>query len=449
MTSGAQDYSVSRPFKLAGAIEGCAESGNRTVAMLSKESNQLHVRIWKPESEVLTLIVPNGKESTYQAELHWIGETLYLLTVTQDAAASKRTLFLQVLEKNGFSSPKQLGEVEKGKAMEPGDFYFVANKQKDKLAIISENPHVNGEKEGARVAVFGEDFKELWTSSFTYDLDSKRKRQNVPVLDSIGNLFILKKFSMPNDQQFHLYALGKGKSKPSHTRINLSGQKIAEVGIGISPNGQPEIAGFTFLANQNFYEGYFFVRYDENLNVRVSSSDRFKDETCKLVSYKQTIKKVGFEDFNLVQLLSYQNKVVIALEMNRVEQRKNQKVGGTEPWLVKGPAVVLVLDGRGNLVWTKGIQKDNAMPDRFAVFSALNIEVVEDDSFLLAYNNSDKQGNPSQFQFEYWQPKPTSDNVKLPELKIPQGFVLHGGVGLEKSMLLHNPLTSECIFVVF
>ena len=447
MTSGAQDYYMSSPFKLPGVVLGCAESGSRMVAVLSKDVDKLFVGVWDGSAEPRIIETPMGQ--VQHAEIYWIADKLHLFTVSMNSAGNIRTLNVQMLDGNSFSAPKLMGEQHKESAMEPGDFQIVSNKQHDKIAIISERPHMNGEKESAKVTVYEDNFKELWTATFSYDLDSKRKRYNIPMLDSLGNLFILKKFSIPNDQQFHLYALSKGRMKPAHVRINLSGQKIAQVGLGISPTGQPEIAGFTYTSQINFYEGYFFMRYDENLNVRVSSSDRFKDETCKLVSYKQTIKKIGFEDFSLVQLQSYKDKVVIALELNRAEQRKNQKAGGTDTWQVMGPTVILVLDERGNLFWTKGLQKDNAMHEQFVHYSMMQVDVIGDDAFFIGYNIADKQGNPSQLAHEFWQPNPVDSKTAYPPLSIPQGYVLRGNEQLERSILLHNPIKGECIFVAF
>jgi hypothetical protein len=275
----------------------------------------------------------------------------FMAVVAENSARSERACRLYSVEAGGINLLSELDKAAKANASTLPDHHVAVSRDGSHLAVYRENAHLTGEKETGNIKVFSAEGELVWERDVNLELESKRKRYNLVQVDSLGNVFFLKRFADKEDQLFYLSRYSRNASEDLRIRLNVSGQKIYEVAMQLERNGQVTIAGFTGITSLALYEGYFYYRYTPQLTLLVSTVDRFRDDLLKQIAVKQAIKKPGLEDFYIRRLEPQGPHTLLFLEHTRASQQKNSKApNGIDRLATFGPLVMFRMDDKGNIV---------------------------------------------------------------------------------------------------
>lgn len=303
------------------------------------------------------------------AEIVVLGGRFFVVASFEGKDQSYRSAWLLSAELNaGFHMLTELDKVNKGTGSTHAEFKCANSPLETHLMVLTELPHRTGEKEEMRIRVFSFEGDLIWEKQMHLEINSRRQRQNIPFVDSRGNVYILKQHSEKGDHEFFLIGVRKEATLPNQHRINVPGQKISEIAFRFTKNEEPTVMGCYSSISHTLYEGYFFIRYSSELSMLVSTTDAFPSSILENAEVKKNHKVAGLEDFFIHPIVGTADEALMVLEHLRVVPKK---VGNTYHF---GPVVLIRLDAKGNTVSSFAWSKDQKPgEEQLVYFGAISI----------------------------------------------------------------------------
>ncbi len=373
-------------------ITGTAISGSSS-AFVFHNKTSVSFYLLKDDMEIEAEVVTAMEGgSIHECTLLGMKDGFYVAVTQENTGSGERNVVLYKFNNKKLEKVSELDRQAKNGGATPVEYKVTASRNGEVLAVLAESPQKSGENESVTLKVYKGDYQNTyWEGTYSLDFPSRRKRYNIPYADSLGNVYLMKQHSESGGHEFHLFRFGKELKMPVKTKLNVPGYKISEASFQFNKAGQPVVTGFYSLIAFDLYEGYFFYRYNEALLPQVSTTDRLPEEIFTAVKYENTYKNKGLTNFYIQGNFAHQNGMICLLERQTSEVKKTKQ--GTEEKFFTGPVVAFHFDNNGNITRWWGVQKDNAMSDKYYSYSTLTpFNTSENFGFL--YGNADKSLAP-------------------------------------------------------
>ena len=238
---------------------------------------------------------------------------------------------------NLFSEPNKSGH--------PTNYIVSEKPFKNNFYVIAELPFQSGKLEDLKTITISSKMEIINQTYNKLELVFQSSRDNKIILSNDGEIYLLKKY-WKKGNNFYIYKLGK--EIISEKEIKLNDKKIAALDYFFNPKGELVLSGFYSSPVRYNYEGFFLVKYDENLNMIHKNKFYFTNKIINEFKSSKEIKESGFgldkfiiKDFTLDSLGNY---FLMSEHISKINL-KNEKI-----WDSKG-FLVIKFNKNGNYIW--------------------------------------------------------------------------------------------------
>ena len=246
------------------------------------------------------------KDENFIGIRHIFGE-IYLFTSVNNGVET--ILKCRVLDiTSNFLNPKNLF-AEKNKSGYPSNYILGEKTFENKFYFLVELPFQNGKQEDIRTITIDDKLNIVNEVYNKLDLLFASKRDNKILLSNNGVVYLLKKF-WKKGNNFYIYKLGQ--EIISEVQIKLNNRKIAALDYFFNLKDELVISGFYSSPIRFNYEGFFLLRYDENLQLVHKNQYSLTENIVQAFKSSKDIKETGFgldkfiiKDFSLDSIGNY------------------------------------------------------------------------------------------------------------------------------------------------
>lgn len=291
----------------------------------------------------------------------------------------------------GFSSFKEIYN-EPQKAGYPTTFVFPENSYDSELSILAELPYVKNKNEDIKLLIFDNQMeltKEIYNK---LEINFEPKRDNKLIVSPKGRVFLIKTHWQKGNN-FALYKLGQETIQDEVVKLNRN--KISALDYFFNSKNELVIAGFFTSQIRYNYEGFFLLKYDQNLNMIHKNQNYFSEKIIKTFKSAKDIKESGFglDKFRLTSFNLDQegNHYLVAEHLGK---KKKKDVSN---WYSAGMTIVK-FNKNGNYVWGCPIKREQINSSRSFIGSFTLNDFTEPYYFYNALSNLDlKKGLPPNY----------------------------------------------------
>ena len=291
----------------------------------------------------------------------------------------------------GFSSFKEIYN-EPQKAGYPTTFVFPENSYDSELSILAELPYVKNKNEDIKLLIFDNQMeltKEIYNK---LEINFEPKRDNKLIVSPKGRVFLIKTHWQKGNN-FALYKLGQEIIQEEVVKLNRN--KISALDYFFNSKNELVIAGFFTSQIRYNYEGFFLLKYDQNLNMIHKNQNYFSEKIIKTFKSAKDIKESGFglDKFRLTSFNLDQegNHYLVAEHLGK---KKKKDVSN---WYSAGMTIVK-FNKNGNYVWGCPIKREQINSSRSFIGSFTLNDFTEPYYFYNALSNLDlKKGLPPNY----------------------------------------------------
>ena len=291
----------------------------------------------------------------------------------------------------GFSSFKEIYN-EPQKAGYPTTFVFPENSYDSELSILAELPYVKNKNEDIKLLIFDNQMeltKEIYNK---LEINFEPKRDNKLIVSPKGRVFLIKTHWQKGNN-FALYKLGQEIIQEEVVKLNRN--KISALDYFFNSKNELVIAGFFTSQIRYNYEGFFLLKYDQNLNMIHKNQNYFSEKIIKTFKSAKDIKEFGFglDKFRLTSFNLDQegNHYLVAEHLGK---KKKKDVSN---WYSAGMTIVK-FNKNGNYVWGCPIKREQINSSRSFIGSFTLNDFTEPYYFYNALSNLDlKKGLPPNY----------------------------------------------------
>ena len=291
----------------------------------------------------------------------------------------------------GFSSFKEIYK-EPQKAGYPTTFVFPENSYDSELSILAELPYVKNKNEDIKLLIFDNQMeltKEIYNK---LEINFEPKRDNKLIVSPKGRVFLIKTHWQKGNN-FALYKLGQEIIQDEVVKLNRN--KISALDYFFNSKNELVIAGFFTSQIRYNYEGFFLLKYDQDLNMIHKNQNYFSEKIIKTFKSAKDIKESGFglDKFRLTSFNLDQegNHYLVAEHLGK---KKKKDVSN---WYSAGMTIVK-FNKNGNYVWGCPIKREQINSSRSFIGSFTLNDFTEPYYFYNALSNLDlKKGLPPNY----------------------------------------------------
>ena len=291
----------------------------------------------------------------------------------------------------GFSSFKEIYK-EPQKAGYPTTFVFPENSYDSELSILAELPYVKNKNEDIKLLIFDNQMeltKEIYNK---LEINFEPKRDNKLIVSPKGRVFLIKTHWQKGNN-FALYKLGQEIIQEEVVKLNRN--KISALDYFFNSKNELVIAGFFTSQIRYNYEGFFLLKYDQDLNMIHKNQNYFSEKIIKTFKSAKDIKESGFglDKFRLTSFNLDQegNHYLVAEHLGK---KKKKDVSN---WYSAGMTIVK-FNKSGNYVWGCPIKREQINSSRSFIGSFTLNDFTEPYYFYNALSNLDlKKGLPPNY----------------------------------------------------
>ena len=291
----------------------------------------------------------------------------------------------------GFSSFKEIYK-EPQKAGYPTTFVFPENSYDSELSILAELPYVKNKNEDIKLLIFDNQMeltKEIYNK---LEINFEPKRDNKLIVSPKGRVFLIKTHWQKGNN-FALYKLGQEIIQEEVVKLNRN--KISALDYFFNSKNELVIAGFFTSQIRYNYEGFFLLKYDQDLNMIHKNQNYFSEKIIKTFKSAKDIKESGFglDKFRLTSFNLDQegNHYLVAEHLGK---KKKKDVSN---WYSAGMTIVK-FNKNGNYVWGCPIKREQINSSRSFIGSFTLNDFTEPYYFYNALSNLDlKKGLPPNY----------------------------------------------------
>ena len=291
----------------------------------------------------------------------------------------------------GFSSFKEIYN-EPQKAVYPTTFVFPENSYDSELSILAELPYVKNKNEDIKLLIFDNQMeltKEIYNK---LEINFEPKRDNKLIVSPKGRVFLIKTHWQKGNN-FALYKLGQETIQDEVVKLNRN--KISALDYFFNSKNELVIAGFFTSQIRYNYEGFFLLKYDQDLNLIHKNQNYFSEKIIKTFKSAKDIKEFGFglDKFRLTSFNLDQegNHYLVAEHLGK---KKKKDVSN---WYSAGMTIVK-FNKNGNYVWGCPIKRKQINSSRSFIGSFTLNDFTEPYYFYNALSNLDfKKGLPPNY----------------------------------------------------
>lgn len=245
---------------------------------------------------------------------------------------------------SNFQSPKNLFS-EKNKSGYPSNYILGEKTFENKFHFLVELPYQNGRQEDIRTITIDNKFNIVNEVYNKLDLLFTSKRDNKILLSNNGVVYMLKKF-WKKGNNFYIYKLGQDII--SEVQIKLNNRKIAALDYFFNSKNELVISGFYSSPIRFNFEGFFLLRYDEDLQLVHKNQYSLTENIVKAFKSSKEIKESGFgldrfiiTDFSLDSIGNY---YLLSENISKTTIKE-------ETYWVSNGFFVVKFNKNGNFIW--------------------------------------------------------------------------------------------------
>ena len=291
----------------------------------------------------------------------------------------------------GFSSFKEIYK-EPQKAGYPTTFVFPENSYDSELSILAELPYVKNKNEDIKLLIFDHQMELIKETYNKLEINFEPKRDNKLIVSPKGRVFLIKTHWQKGNN-FALYKLGQEIIQEEVVKLNRN--KISALDYFFNSKNELVIAGFFTSQIRYNYEGFFLLKYDQDLNMTHKNQNYFSEKIIKTFKSAKDIKESGFglDKFRLTSFNLDQegNHYLVAEHLGK---KKKKDVSN---WYSAGMTIVK-FNKNGNYVWGCPIKREQINSSRSFIGSFTLNDFAEPYYFYNALSNLDlKKGIPPNY----------------------------------------------------
>ena len=239
--------------------------------------------------------------------IRYIFNEIYLFTSFNNGVET--ILKCRVLDiTSNFFSPKNLF-AEKNKSGYPSNFILGEKTFENKFHFLVELPFQNGKQEDIKTITIDNKLNIVNEVYCKFDLLFASKRNNKILLSKNGVVYLIKKY-WKKGNNFNIYKLGQ--ELISDVQIKLNNRKIAALDYFFNSKDELVLSGFYSSLKRFNYEGFFLLKYDENLQLVYKNQYSLTENIVQAFKSSKEVKKSGFgldnfiiTDFSLDSIGNY------------------------------------------------------------------------------------------------------------------------------------------------
>ena len=243
-----------------------------------------------------------------------------------------------------FCSPENLF-AEKNKSGYPSNFILGEKTFENKFHFLVELPFQNGKQEDIRTITIDNKLNIVNEVYNKLDLLFASKRDNKILLSNNGVVYLLKKF-WKKGNNFNIYKLGQ--ELISDVQIKLNNRKIAALDYFFNSKDELVLSGFYSSLKRFNYEGFFLLKYDENLQLVYKNQYSLTENIVQAFKSSKEVKESGFGLDNFIitdfSLDSIGNYYLLSENISKTTIKK-------EFYWVSGGFFVIKFNKNGNFIW--------------------------------------------------------------------------------------------------
>ena len=247
-----------------------------------------------------------------------------------------------------FLSPKNLFE-EKNNSGYASNYIIGENSHDNKFHFLVELPFQNGKQEDLKTVTIDNNLKIVNEVYNKLDLLFVSKRDNKILLSNEGVVFLLKKF-WKKGNNFYVYKLGQ--EIISEVQIKLNNRKIAALDYFFNSKNELVLSGFYSSQVRFNYEGFFLLRYDQNLHLIHKNQYSLTENIVQAFKSSKGIKESGFgldkfiiTDFSLDSIGNY---YLVSENITKTTIKE-------ETYWVSSGFFVIKFNKNGNFIWGSSV----------------------------------------------------------------------------------------------
>ena len=268
---------------------------------------------------------------------------IYLFTSFNNGVES--ILRSRVLDINSnFISPKNLF-VEKNKSGYSSNYILGEKTFKNKFHFLVELPFQNGKQEDIKTITIDNQMNIVNEVYNKLDLLFASKRDNKILLSNNGVVYLLKKF-WEKGNNFYIYKIGQ--EIISEVQIKLNNRRIAALDYFFNSKDELVLSGFYSSPIRFNYEGFFLLRYDENLHLVHKNQYSLTENIVQAFKSSKEIKESGFgldkfiiTDFSLDSIGNY---YLLSENISKTTIKE-------ETYWISSGFFVIKFNKNGNFIW--------------------------------------------------------------------------------------------------
>jgi hypothetical protein len=245
---------------------------------------------------------------------------------------------------SNFFSPKNLF-AEKNKSGYPSNFILGEKTFENKFHFLVELPFQNGKQEDIKTITIDNKLNIVNEVYCKFDLLFASKRNNKILLSKNGVVYLIKKY-WKKGNNFNIYKLGQ--ELISDVQIKLNNRKIAALDYFFNSKDELVLSGFYSSLKRFNYEGFFLLKYDENLQLVYKNQYSLTENIVQAFKSSKEVKKSGFGLDNFIitdfSLDSIGNYYLLSENISKTTIKK-------EIYWVSSGFFVIKFNENGNFIW--------------------------------------------------------------------------------------------------
>jgi hypothetical protein len=169
-----------------------------------------------------------------------------------------------------------------------------AKSQNDKyLGIIAETPYLKGKNEEIELWIFDSLLNEQLNYSLALTEKNTRVKINVPVMSNSGVLFLIKRHTIAQDNNYFVYSINPHTKKHQRKSLTLMGKRIADLKYQLDTENNLYLTGFFSAQNYHVFQGFFYYKLDQNSRALDFKQNNFDAGFLIQAEGKKNAKKHG------------------------------------------------------------------------------------------------------------------------------------------------------------
>lgn len=399
------------------------EKYNKQMKLLKSEAIDLKIR---------------GKELELE-EVSVVGGDLFVLSSFNNEAKRKNYLFAQKVNYKTLKLSKdfkKIGEIDTKNKYKEGSFDIHISKDSSKVLVYKQRPYQKKEQEVFTLAVFDNQFNELWTKKVRLPYPDKQFSVEEYQVDNQGNVYLLgmlfengtktKKNGKPNFRYEILAYRNQGEDVEEYP-IELDDLFISDLAFRIANDGTLVCSGFYSEQGTSSVAGTYFLRINpkthETFNKNTKKfdfdfltqnvSDRKKAKYMKAEKEGNTKKKAELYKYDLDELiLRNDGGAVLIAEQYYVDEIRdvfddrfinpgfaNNGLGfgggrTIDYYYNYNEIIVVNIRPNGDIQWTARIPKYQNTVNDGGYFSSYAMSIVRDKIYFV-FNDNPKNFDPT------------------------------------------------------